>query len=69
MQVLLRSFSPPDAALGGVDGAARPSLPIWTLLRVVVANNFNVPILKNGIQRVVYTNNNSAAWRSSRLGG
>ena len=31
--------------------------------------NFNVPILKNGIQRVVYSNNNSAAWRSSRLGG
>jgi GxxExxY protein len=31
--------------------------------------NFNVPILKNGIQRVVFTNNDSAAWRSSRLGG
>jgi GxxExxY protein len=31
--------------------------------------NFNVPVLKNGIQRVVYTNNNSASWRSSRLGG
>jgi GxxExxY protein len=31
---------------------------------------FNVPVLKNGIQRVVYTdNNNSAAWRSLRLGG
>ncbi len=31
--------------------------------------NFNVPVLKNGIQRVVYTDNNSAAWRSLRLGG
>jgi GxxExxY protein len=32
--------------------------------------NFNIPILKNGIQRVVYRdNNNSAAWRSLRLGG
>ena len=31
--------------------------------------NFNVPVLKNGIQRVVYTDNNSAAWRSWRLGG
>ena len=33
------------------------------------AINFNVPVLKNGIQRVVFTNNDSAAWRSSRLGG
>lgn len=31
--------------------------------------NFNVPVLKNGMQRVVYSNNNSAPWRSSRLGG
>ena len=31
--------------------------------------NFNVPILKNGIQRVVFTNNDSATWRSRRLGG
>jgi GxxExxY protein len=31
--------------------------------------NFNVPVLKNGIQRVVYTNSNAAAWRSLRLGG
>jgi GxxExxY protein len=34
--------------------------------------NFNVPILKNGIQRVVYTDNknkDSNAWRSLRLGG
>jgi hypothetical protein len=31
---------------------------------------FHVPILKNGIQGVVYTkNNDSAAWRSLRLGG
>jgi hypothetical protein len=33
------------------------------LLRSLI--NFNVPILKNGIQRVVYTNSNDfAAWRS-----
>jgi GxxExxY protein len=31
--------------------------------------NFNVSVLKNGIQRVVYTTNNSASWRSLRLGG
>ena len=31
--------------------------------------NFNVPVLKNGIQRVVFTDNSSAAWRSWRLGG
>ena len=33
--------------------------------------NFNVPNLKDGIQRVVYTNNNSNSdsWRSLRLGG
>jgi GxxExxY protein len=31
--------------------------------------NFNVPVLKNGIQRVVFTNINSMPWRSSRLGG
>jgi hypothetical protein len=31
-------------------------------------NNFNIPILKNRIQRVVYTDN-SATWRSLRLGG
>lgn len=30
--------------------------------------NFNVPVLKNGIQRVILTNK-SDAWRSSRLGG
>jgi hypothetical protein len=68
-QVLQRLFSPPGAALGGVDGAARLSLPIRMALRVVAANNFDVPVLKNGIHRVVYTNNNSAAWRSLRLGG
>ena len=31
--------------------------------------NFNVSILKNGIQRVVYADNNSGSWRSLRLGG
>ena len=31
--------------------------------------NFNISILKNGIQRVVYTNNNAGSWRSLRLGG
>jgi len=31
--------------------------------------NFNVSILKNGIQRVAYTNNNAGSWRSLRLGG
>jgi GxxExxY protein len=31
--------------------------------------NFNVPVLKNGIQRVVYTNIDSMPWRASRLGG
>jgi len=31
--------------------------------------NFNVSILKNGIQRVVYTDINSGSWRSLRLGG
>jgi GxxExxY protein len=31
--------------------------------------NFNVSVLKNGIQRVVFTDNHSAAWRSLRLGG
>jgi GxxExxY protein len=30
--------------------------------------NFNVPVLKNGIQRIVYTKND-LAWRTSRLGG
>jgi hypothetical protein len=30
---------------------------------------FNVPALKSGIQRVVYTNIDSASWRSLRLGG
>ena len=42
-----------------------PALPLGLLM------NFNVPILKNGMQRVVLTdnNNNSAAWRSRRPGG
>ncbi len=40
-----------------------------TSLSLGLMINFNVPVLKNGIQRVVYSNNNSAAWRSSRLGG
>jgi hypothetical protein len=31
--------------------------------------NFDVPVLKNGMQRVVCINNNSGAWRSLRLGG
>ncbi len=31
--------------------------------------NFNVPVLNDGIQRVIYTNNNSAVWRSLRPGG
>jgi GxxExxY protein len=41
-----------------------------TCLSLGLLINFNVSILKNGIQRVVYTSNNdSAAWRSLRLGG
>jgi GxxExxY protein len=40
-----------------------------TSLQLGLLINFNVPVLKNGIQRVVYTNNNSVSWRSSRLGG
>ena len=43
-----------------MDSLRRPLQPLI---------NFNVPVLKNGIQRVVYTDNNSAAWRSWRLGG
>lgn len=31
--------------------------------------NFNVPVLKNGIQRVVLTNIDSMPWRTSCLGG
>lgn len=31
--------------------------------------NFNVPVLKSGIQRVVLTNIDSMPWRASRLGG
>ena len=40
-----------------------------TGLMIGLLINFNVPVLKSGIQRVIYTNNHSAAWRSSRLGG
>lgn len=40
-----------------------------TCLPLGLLINFNVPVLKNGIQRVVYTDNNSTPWRSSRLGG
>jgi GxxExxY protein len=38
----------------------------WSLGLLI---NFNVPVLKNGIQRVVFTNIDSSPWRSSRLGG
>ena len=41
--------------------------PLRRLLHSLI--NFNVPVLKSWIQRVVCTDNNSAAWRSLRLCG
>jgi hypothetical protein len=82
--LLLRHFLPPLMGLVLV-GCGNPRLAPWailfrrsaagsshlkaTSLLLGLLINFNVPVLKNGIQRVVYTNNNSASWRSSRLGG
>ena len=45
-----------------LKAARTTGLPLGLLI------NFNVPILKNGIQRVVYTNNKTAL-RPSSLGG
>jgi hypothetical protein len=57
----------PDASLGdgGFRSAKTPTQPGQRFGLI----NFNVPVLKNGIQRVVYTNIDSMPWRASRLGG
>ncbi len=56
---LLRSCAPESQRRGVVDGTRGACAP----------KNFKVSILKNGIQRVVYTSNNADSWRSLRLGG
>jgi hypothetical protein len=82
--LLLRHFLSPPMGLV-LMSCDNPRLAPWAILfrRSAAGNfylkttglspglliNFNVPVLKNRIQRVIYTNNNSAAGRSSRLGG
>ena len=54
---------------GAVSSRSTTFLPGQTVVDGMVSTG-NVPILKNGIQRVVLTKNNqSEPWRSPRLGG
>ena len=55
--------------LGEIHKAQVISYLKATDLQLGLLINFNVPVLKNGIQRIVYTTSNAAAWRSQRLGG
>jgi hypothetical protein len=64
MQTFIEPHKNTDGLAHAVIGAA---IEMHRQLGLLI--NFNVPVLKNGIQRVVYTNNNSAAWRASRPGG
>ena len=40
-----------------------------TGLQLGLLVNFNVPVLKDGVQRVVYSHNDNRPWRPSPLGG